>query len=232
MTYKAEEFNDVATRLRFLVEFAGLDLEALTKPKWRRLHRSLFDCVLHGRKREGWMTDVPPSMRWCEVTSPRQSDNNEQIVRRVKSLQAELMQVFEDQANSDNGEPPLLFESRERRLRFYDDSATEGCSVQLDVMYVPFRTPQQQMGLKVRGDLRSMVLYSALHDLVEYPYRPIKRCPQCQRIFYSYRKQKYCTQACSVKFRNDQRPNAAERRRQDEEFKRRLAAKRHGRQKK
>ena len=225
-------FSDIRKRLNFLVTFATTDLATFEEDDdWARLMRDLDDCVRHSRNREGWLEPVPAGMRWCEIDSPKKM-SVKRLKQTMKDLQQEIREVFENQADSDSGQLPVLYESKERGVRLLDGAPREGRPVALDVRYQSFTTPQEQMGIIVRGDMRSMVLYTVLHDMVEYPYRPIKRCPQCQRIFYSYRKQKYCTQACSVKFRNNQRPNAAERRQQDEEFKRRLAAKRHGRQKK
>ena len=225
------EFGDIRKRLNFLVTFAITDLATFEDGDWARLMRDLDDCVRHSRNREGWLESVPAGMRWCEIDSPKKM-SVKRLKQTVKDLQQEIRRVFEDQADSDSGQLPVLYESKERGVRFFDSAPREGRPVALDVRYQPVVAPQKEMGIIVRGDMRSMVLYTVLHDMVEYPHKPIKRCKECQQIFYGYRKKQYCSTRCNKKMWNDQRPTAAERRQQDEELKRRLAAKQHGRQKK
>ena len=180
---QTHDFRELRQRMDFLVTFATTDWSSNTAGDWAQLNEDLADCVRHGG--DGWChRDRRQRQHLIVEERPGQRFPH---TRSVKTLQREVRQVFEDHV----------------------DGVNVGRPIALHLQYEELRA-QKQIELFVRGDLRSLVLYALFHDLLAYPYKPIKRCLECQRIFYSYRKQQFCTDACGIKQRNDQRPRTAD----------------------
>ena len=202
---KTYDFSVLRQRMDFLVTFASTDLPIRENDVWAQLKQDLVSCVTHGGV--GWFDGGWNKLKWDLVHCVAGGGvtwchGDERQIRhliiqkkpgqwvphrgKVKALQRDLRHLFQDIADRVYNHVPFPMEVQYEQIR-----------------------REKHVDLFVRGDLRSLIFYATLHDLAAYPYKPIKRCVRCNRIFYSYRKQKFCTLACGMKQRNDQRPRAA-----------------------
>ena len=205
--YQSEtyDFSELRQRMNFLVTFATTDLPSRDNGDWAQLKQDLVSCVTHGGV--GWSDRDWNKLKWDLVQCVTHGGvtwchGDERQIRhliikgkprrwvphasKVKALQRELRHLFEDIADGVDNSRPFPMQLQYEQVK-----------------------RQKHVDLFVRGDLRSLILYAAFHDLAAYPNRPIRRCKQCQQIFYGYRKKQYCSTRCNMKMWNDQRPTAA-----------------------
>jgi hypothetical protein len=164
-----ERMNTAEDRLRFVVEFASMDLDRLRPGDWMNLKDDLqaFLCldqvVVEGRRPQDFSPD------------------------EFRALQQEVQQVLRElvQHREPSGHWPLA-------------NHTTPFRVQVAYQVTPLDRlgrPGRNM-LGVRGPTREVFLVVLSHLLWQEATERIVQCPECGTIFYRNHKRRYCTRRC------------------------------------
>jgi hypothetical protein len=158
-----------AERLKFAISFAQLDLDRLRPGDWLNLRDDLttFLGLQVGRRRP--VADTG-GVLVAGLDGPQPEDLSIDDFRR---LQAEVRSILAEQVDvQPTGEHIASFRA-----------------IQAEYAVLPW-------AIYIRGPVHDMTLLTLMHLLFRQPTAPIRRCPECQTIFYRVRKQRYCSRPC------------------------------------
>jgi hypothetical protein len=161
-------------RLRFVVEFAGMELDQLN------LKDDLQTFFGGGRHGEGTLASFAGALV-MPLQVPLPQDYTEDHFRK---LQQDVRQLLHDMVGNrdlsvQNTSTPIPMQV-EFSVQPWDDLGFPGRNV-----------------LAVRGSTRDCLLWLLSHLLAQEPTGRIVRCPSCETIFYRDRaNQEYCTRRC------------------------------------
>jgi hypothetical protein len=160
-------------RLKFVVNFAGMDLDRLRDGDWLNL-------------REDLQTFVSIDQFMLEGPSPR---DEEYTADEIRALQRELQQVLGDlvaKREPSGNHWPLTQYTKLIDLKDLALGVTP-----LD----PLGMPGHNM-LRAQAPARNVFFLHLFLLLCQEPTGRILRCPECGTIFYRVRGQRYCTRRC------------------------------------
>jgi hypothetical protein len=181
----------IKDRLPFAIRFANLELEGLRRGDWYNLFDEVTEFVgfrtgrtLDEARRQASRVGVSPwplSGRFAESI-------NENTIR---ALQADVRQLLngmldrhEDLDAKGRGEQPAR------------DAPTLVPEIHIRYWLYWQRDQDEDAALFQDGRLRDLFL-STLVFLLARDVAHVRRCPECQTIFYRVRKQRYCTRTCT-----------------------------------
>jgi hypothetical protein len=158
-------------RLKFVVQFAGMDLDHLRDGDWLNL-------------REDLQTFVSVDQFIIEGPSP-----HEYTVDEIRALQQELQQVLGDlvaKREPSGNHWPLTQYTKLIDLKDLALGVTP-----LD----PLGMPGHNM-LRAQAPARNVFFLHLFLLLCQQPTGRILRCPECGTIFFRVKGQRYCTRRC------------------------------------
>ena len=162
--------NDPAGRLLFAVDFARMDLDTARTGDWSNLRDDLR--AFAGEQPLNSTIELPAGSRTASIDGGLKDP-------AIRKLQVEFRKVLEYVAGQ----------------KYRRTGPIPHCSIA--VTKSPVVTAGEGVALLVAGKLRDLCLDALLSDLAQPgSIRPILRCPECDRLFYRVRKQKYCTSTC------------------------------------
>jgi hypothetical protein len=158
-------------RLKFVVKFAGMDLDHLRDGDWLNL-------------REDLQSFVSVDQFMIEGPSPHEYTTDE-----IRALQRELRQVLEDLVAK--REPSGNHWPLTQYTKLIDLGRLALGVTPLD----PLGMPGHNM-LRAQAPARNVFFLHLWFLLGQEPTGRILRCPECGTIFYRVRGQRYCTRRC------------------------------------
>ena len=174
-------------RLKFLVTFAYSDLDRYREGDWLNLWDDLGKFLLAiSEPDESFVTTWRGDYQGKYLRHARTPRGKGAQRKMLRKIQRDLVLLFdvivaEVTAGENPGkhDPDIAWPS----LRFRP--AAPGTRGRLRVA--------------VTGDVRDVVLWKAVQDLLRFPNRPLLRCPSCGTVFYRVRRQTHCTRTCFKK---------------------------------
>ncbi len=167
--------SDFEQRLKFLVQFAQMDLDVLRPGSWMNLRDDL-QVFLQGEPQRGDL-----------ITQLKDTSMQEYPERAIKSLQG-ILKILVSQAADAS-------EDRTGRLKKVFGIPTY-LSVRADFHVI--RHPGDFVQLAISGKLSDVFLFKTLFLLSLAPIEPIKECPECGKIFFRQdKRQKFCRRRCA-----------------------------------
>ena len=172
-------------RLQFLIRFAQLDLDALRPGDWLNLRDDLGGFLtgsVYGRYYAD-LADYEPMGGDIEIRPFDPPSPLEYPEEAFRDLQKETLHILES----------MVLEAR----------AGRGTWAPIPVQ-IRFAAPSLdglvpvagQHLLIAEGSTRDAFLLRVFTLLLRHPTNRIRRCPECDRIFYRVGKQQYCTRVC------------------------------------
>jgi hypothetical protein len=181
----------IKDRLPFAIRFASMDLDGIRQGDWINLEEDIVDFVgfRTGRTREearkqARRIGVSPWPWSGRFVLRRDKDTIRALQADVRGFLNAVMARHEDLDAKQRGQQPE-------------------CEVTPDIPEIHLRLwldwnqdQPEDVGLLMDGTLRDMFLH-VLSLLLSQDMAHMRRCPECQTIFYRVRKQRYCTRTCT-----------------------------------
>jgi hypothetical protein len=192
--------QDAAERLKFAVQFSQLDLDNLRPGDWMNLRDDLVQFIFGPHAR--WVQEFK-ELDEVIKQSPHDVQAQDRVMlrhlREPKRLLPPLPNEYpEDDFRSLQEDVRMLLRSlvgrRDQTLR---GIRSVPIAVYVTVLIVPPMEgkPERRM-LTPTGPTRDVFLWILSHLLEQGPTNPIRKCPECDTIFYRIRKQQYCSRTC------------------------------------
>jgi hypothetical protein len=181
----------IKDRLPFAIRFANLELEELRRGDWFNLFDDVRDFLgfrtgrtLDEASQQARRVGVSPWPVSGSFTAKLNPDMIRTLQADVRQMLNGLMDLQEDLDAKQRGPQP----EREARPQVPE----------IHVRYWLYwqRDQDEDAALFQDGSLRDLFL-STLVFLLAQDVAHVRRCPECQTIFYRVRKQQYCTRRCT-----------------------------------
>lgn len=224
--------SSIEDRLRFLVDFAGVDLDKARPGDWLNLRSDLRVVLGSGKKGAAQGHDISALGGIIPIARNFEALDSDDVLR---SLQAEVRAIVNTVAGRSE---PAKRPSQSSRI---DNEPSSGAPVSRAITLslrksLVVTDPRLGIVPMIEGDARDVLLEMLFAILSRERLAPIRRCPVCGKAFYRVRGQKFCSRACSniqsqrtwlAKPQNARKKQAADRkRRARRERERRAAARR------
>ena len=181
----------IKDRLPFAIRFANLELEALRRGDWFNLLDDVIDFV--GFRTGRTLDEARQQARRVGVTPWPVSGSFSEKVNQgtIQALQADVRQML-------NGMMDLQedFDAKQRGQRPEREARPQIPEIHVRYCLYWQRDHDEDASLFHDGSLRDLFL-STLVFLLARDVAHVRRCPECQTIFYRVRKQRYCTRTCT-----------------------------------
>ena len=159
--------------LKFAVKFATMDLDEARPGDWLNLRDDLANFVGAAAA-----VEVRPGNRIATI----EGEAEDQTIRDLQTTTLQLLEYLADR----------------KTIGVYPAHIPLP-SIQKTVIYVAGGTGGGVF-FDVRGTLPDLFLDALMNDLAQPgSLMPVLRCPECGRLFYRNRKQKYCDRPCVAK---------------------------------
>jgi hypothetical protein len=181
----------IKDRLPFAIRFANLDLEGLRRGDWFNLFDDVTDFV--GFRTGRTLEEARRQARGVGVSPWPVSGNFSAKINQgtIQILQADVRQLL-------NGLMDLHEEldATQRGQRPEREAPPQVPEIHVRYWLYWQRDQDEDAALFHDGSLRDLFL-STLVFLLARDVAHVRRCPECQTIFYRVRKQQYCTRTCT-----------------------------------
>jgi len=180
-------------RLRFAVRFAQMDLDTLRPGDWLNLREDFLGFLM-----------MPMHVRHVQPYSPK-------LVTSIVSLEASpeifqplislgMLGIIPEECPSAEAFSEDDFRALQADVRDWFGALTHPESP--SEKWLPPAKPMQgrvvptNRALQVLAPVRDLFLWHLLLLVLQEPLDRIRRCPECETIFYRVKKQAYCSRTC------------------------------------
>jgi hypothetical protein len=181
----------IKDRLPFAIRFANLELEELRRGDWFNLVDDVIDFV--GFRTGRTLDEARRQARRVSVSPWPMSGSFSERVNQgtIRTLQADVRQML-------NGIMDLQedLDAKQRGRRPEREAPPQVPEIHVKYGLYWQRDQDEDATLFHDGSLRDLFL-SSLVFLLARDVVHVRRCPECQTIFYRVRKQRYCTRTCT-----------------------------------
>jgi hypothetical protein len=172
-------------RLKFAIQFIQMDIPHLRDGDRLNLNEDLLTFLFPDTATEPFAGDLADSAAFPH------DDPNQLSVNDLVTLQREVLEVLRG-----------LVKLRERPTRDEPEplSALVLLNSQLQVtpgLAVFPRHGDTRVSTFFVGPFRDAFLMQLMTTLIQLPLDTVRRCPECEAIFYRIRKQRYCSRTCT-----------------------------------
>jgi hypothetical protein len=181
----------IKDRLPFAIRFANLELEGLRRGDWFNLFDDVTDFVgfrtgrtLDEARRQANRVGVSPWPLSGRFSEPVNQDT-------IRTLQADVRQMLNGMLDRHED-----LDAKQRGERPARDAPALVPEIHVRYWLYWQRDHDEDAALFQDGRLRDLFL-STLVFLLTRDVAHVRRCPECQTIFYRVRKQRYCTRTCT-----------------------------------
>jgi hypothetical protein len=180
----------IRDRLPFAIRFANLEVEELRRGDWYNLFDDVIDFV--GFRTGRTLDEARLQARRVSVSPWPVSGNfsfkmNEDTIRTLHADVRQMLNGIMDMREN--------FDAQERGQRPEREARPQVPEIHIKY-WLYWRDQDEEATLFHDGSLRDLFL-STLVFLLARDIAHLRRCPECQTIFYRVRKQRYCTRTCT-----------------------------------